>query len=378
MAKNDFAIVIGISRYSRPGMAPLNGPENDARDFRDWLADPLKGNVSPEHIFSVLSSDTIFGDDQPYAEQIEDRFVELKQAIDTWITENSRPRRLYIFMAGHGFSWAAENAALLAANGDYDELFRRKHVAGRRIAEWFRNAGLCEEIVLLMDCCRTDGQGTEPRQLFTDKTSNFKANVKIFYGFATASGALARERKLPSGKVIDGTNGATVENGNNTNSNGSNGDKEEVRGLFTYALLEGLEHAERDEQGRIMGASLDTFIKKKMGELTADNPQRPYIEITPIDAIEWVRKAGPAPNRVRISISPKQNVQVEIEDPDLTLIIGSFPDNQPIQLDALPGGIYNLRWPSGHEEAFEVVGSNRDIGIAVNLQAPPESRVMYV
>ena len=33
MAKNDWAIVVGIMNYADPNLAGLQGPENDATDF---------------------------------------------------------------------------------------------------------------------------------------------------------------------------------------------------------------------------------------------------------------------------------------------------------------------------------------------------------
>jgi uncharacterized caspase-like protein len=43
MACNDYALVVGISKY--PALGDLSGPENDARDFRDWLIEIGRAHV---------------------------------------------------------------------------------------------------------------------------------------------------------------------------------------------------------------------------------------------------------------------------------------------------------------------------------------------
>ncbi len=43
MAKDDWAIVVGIRFY--PELDNLDGPENDAKAFRNWLVSPTGGAV---------------------------------------------------------------------------------------------------------------------------------------------------------------------------------------------------------------------------------------------------------------------------------------------------------------------------------------------
>ncbi len=356
MAQDDFAIVVGISRYTRPRMLPLQGPENDVKDFYTWLVDSTKGDVPAAHIIKVLSSDRAYKGDQPTMEQIVDKFAELYEKAQAFANDPEnlkKPRRLYIFLAGHGLSWDVNSAALLTANANYDMLWRGRHVSGRWFAEWFRDNATFEEIVLLMDCCRDTYADTEEHKPWPRDPSPAAADVKIFYGLATKGGAQSREQILPEG--------------------GKN-----WRGLFTYALLDGLENAERDAQGRLLGEALRVYIVKRLKEISAPGiEQDPRIEVQPPDGIEWVRRAEPTLNEVRITVLPPQNALIEVEDPDLDKILATFPADQPFDLPNLEGGIYNLRWPDQSEIGFEIVGSNQKIRVTVLPDAAPGKQVHY-
>ncbi|MEP6768201.1 MAG: GNAT family N-acetyltransferase [Acidobacteriota bacterium] len=48
VAKDDWAIVVGIKNYFDPALAGLEGPENDAREFYDWIVSDQGGRVPKE------------------------------------------------------------------------------------------------------------------------------------------------------------------------------------------------------------------------------------------------------------------------------------------------------------------------------------------
>ena len=52
--EDHYAILVAITRY--PGLSNLNGPENDAEDFREWLLDEAGGNLDEKHIEVICSS----------------------------------------------------------------------------------------------------------------------------------------------------------------------------------------------------------------------------------------------------------------------------------------------------------------------------------
>src|SRR5439155_15841178 len=125
----NYAIVIGINKY--PGIRSLQGPENDAEDFRDWVKSPIGGNVAgdEEHLRYITTSqyppvldDTLC---PPTLEIVDKAFRALAKAA----FENGHiGERLYIFMAGHGFAPGSafgpnlDDAALLMANADLNAL----------------------------------------------------------------------------------------------------------------------------------------------------------------------------------------------------------------------------------------------------------------
>ncbi|HEU5218622.1 MAG TPA: hypothetical protein VFU23_08180, partial [Gemmatimonadales bacterium] len=57
MARDDWAIVVGIKRYFDPALAGLEGPENDARQFYEWVVSPSGGAVPKAQAKLIVSSD---------------------------------------------------------------------------------------------------------------------------------------------------------------------------------------------------------------------------------------------------------------------------------------------------------------------------------
>src|SRR5688572_17736192 len=140
MAMPDCAVVIGISRY--PDLGALQGPENDANDFFDWLTTKPFEPLDPVNVEMVLSSK--FTGRNPQTGDIDSAF-------DRILAKPPGPngtigRRLYIFMAGHGFSPTVDDAALLMANAAKGST--GYHIPGRPYANWFREAFCFEEVVL--------------------------------------------------------------------------------------------------------------------------------------------------------------------------------------------------------------------------------------
>ena len=101
--ERDFAIVIGISRYSHDGyFRDLRGSEADADAVFNWLTDP-SGGALPANNVIVLHSPTRSEAEHAF-DQMFDRFI------------NDPGRRLYIYGSGHGFSDGPDGAALLMAD----------------------------------------------------------------------------------------------------------------------------------------------------------------------------------------------------------------------------------------------------------------------
>src|SRR5713226_2019709 len=174
VAADDRAIVVGISRY--PALGDLAGPENDAKAFDAWLRSASGGDVPGDNIDRILSSD--FPPCQnavsakPTAEAV-------KEAIDKlhFIGESGGAyvgRRLYLFMAGHGFAPSYTDAALLMANAAINRTGH--HFPGRPYADWFRESAFFKEVVLLMDCCGENYKLSPPQPCHLDPVADSGGN----------------------------------------------------------------------------------------------------------------------------------------------------------------------------------------------------------
>jgi hypothetical protein len=222
----DRAVVVGIDRY--PALEALGGPENDATAFAAWLTDPAGGGVPPARVTRIVSSDFPAPAAEPTTVAIDTAFERIIKDFDA---TGVGGRRLYIFLAGHGFAPSVADAALLAANAAAGSFGH--YIPGRLYCDWFRAAAMFEEVVLLVDCCR-DARTTVPQRFPPWDLRTSTTPSKFFVGFATEAGRVSRERP-------------------------SAADGDRVRGRFTEAVIAGLRHA-ADAQGRVTSQTLRDFV----------------------------------------------------------------------------------------------------------------------
>lgn len=312
MATDDHAVLVGISRYPRLG--DLHGAENDVMSFRDWLVSRTGGAVPPNQVSLIRSSDYEYRND-PLCAQPTTGHVDLafERLIDLGMREGGRiGRRLYIYMAGHGFAPSVEDAALLMANADRRRMGH--HIPGRPYASWFRAAALFEEIVLLMDCCRKSYPRAPVRRPpwgIVQKSSG--SNVRYFYGFATHWTYRAREQARQGGDPI--------------------------QGLFTQALLAGLYGGARDEYGNVTSASLESFIMSRLPHLAQEEEvPEPTFEYDHTQNIVFVAMPPPVRTSVRVSRArPGEAAPIEIVGPNFEVIARHTLRDAAWAVDLSPG-----------------------------------------
>ncbi|MFF1695061.1 hypothetical protein ACFVXC_15720 [Streptomyces sp. NPDC058257] len=239
-----YAVVVGINRY--PAIGDLQGARGDACRFRDWLVEPGGGSL-PEanvHLVTATKEDELTDDflnAVPTKEYVDRALYRAHTAAgeavrarpeeersDAW-----RATRLYVFLAGHGFSPTNNSdAALLMANAARD--YMGSHVAVRQYLNWYESASPFHEVVFLADCCRTRFGGVEVfAPPFTGSTEA-PEDVDYFVGFATSLGDPAYEEQNP--------------------------DRDRARGHFTTAVLEGLRGAKPTPEGTVTSDSLADFV----------------------------------------------------------------------------------------------------------------------
>jgi hypothetical protein len=333
---DDYAIVVGINRY--PGISPLRGPENDARAFRDWLVSPSGGKLPAgdrKRLKLIVSSDYPESDEprgaNPTLELVEGAFYELfKLALKGKIG-----RRLYVFMAGHGFapsmgfSPGLDESALLMANAEKQAL--GYHIPGGVFVDWFRAAAAFDELLLFMDCCRDDYSRTAPHlPPFNELKRPEAASVKYFYAYATKWSYKAREKEVAPGLF---------------------------HGLFSHALMEGLNGAAADRAGRITGQTLSAYIFNRLPSLSPEKPQEPRFDFEPQRDIVIAENAVASRPNVRIRfVLADENAEVELYGPDRQLIERGRIQNG-VWERALDRGLYKLQLTgTRRSQLFEVPG----------------------
>ncbi|HEV2373871.1 MAG TPA: hypothetical protein VGS19_17070 [Streptosporangiaceae bacterium] len=341
MAPDDRAIVVGISRY--PELGNLDGPENDARAFEAWLRSPSGGGLQEDHVDRILSSDFPPCQNVVSAKPTTEA---VKEAIDKlhFIGESGEARvgrRLYLFMAGHGFAAGFRDARLLMANAAATRTGH--HFPGPPYADWFRESAYFNEVVLLMDCCLENYKFSPLQPCHLDPVTDSggaKQPVRYYYGLASQFGRAARE-------VRDDTSG-------------------EIRGVFTATVLDGLWQGPVGG-GDVTGDWLTDFVRTHMPPRLSGQPsQRPVIDYEPSDDIVFAHCA-PTRYQVLIHADPAaQSQEVEMCDGALNVLPPSGRSNGTWEWELGPG-MYKWRYRgSGDQLRFlELKGKGRvvDVGL---------------
>lgn len=230
----DHAIVVGITKY--PGINDLEGPENDARWFHDWLI--RHELVAKKDATLIVSSDfkpakataALARHALPSTAAVDLAF---EQLLAVGGEDGVIGNRLYLFFSGHGFAQTLDEAALLMSNCDLQTGATGHHVNAVRYADFFAMSAYFSEVVLFMDCCRDDLVRIPPRLPPWQSIREVDGStVKRFYGLATRWSQKARE-----GKTTNGT----------------------VHGHFTRALIAALEGGAVNPRGELSTANVIDF-----------------------------------------------------------------------------------------------------------------------
>jgi hypothetical protein len=157
--KEDWALCVGIEHYAATKfLPPLPGAFNDAKAIHAWLVDADGGDVPGEQaklILSALPNNADGG--SPTSAEIE-KFLGglyLRASAANAAGENFRAgRRLWLYYSGHGLGFPTEKDTGLLTADAQPPMY--PHVAGLAWAEVFQASTAFDEVVLLMDCCRTE------------------------------------------------------------------------------------------------------------------------------------------------------------------------------------------------------------------------------
>ena len=247
----DHAILIGIRDYPTllgdEKTSVLQGPVNDVDAVKAWLLDPLGGGFANDSTIHVIISDGAAPADGARPTDVELEEVLLHLAL---LAQKSNARgtglrvgeRLYLFMAGHGFSPERADACLYTANARPGF---NAHIHATGWLNWLQESAFFEEFVLWMDCCM-DRMATGPVRdpLLAGPASDVPPRAS-FVAFAAQRPLKAVENPIPA-------------------------DDDKVHGVFTWALLQGLRGAAADQNGRVTGRSLADWVRNAQAALMTD------------------------------------------------------------------------------------------------------------
>ena len=210
MAKDDWAIVVGVKAYFDSHLAGLEGPENDANEFYQWAVSDDGGAVPKGQAQLILSSMynppfKAATDAMPTAEAVKAAFDHLKSiAEENGENGNGRVvgRRLYLFFSGHGFapSHRDDLTAILTADANVKE-DKLPHILCSYMADFFWRACYFEEILLFVDCCRSRMECSQLYMPYDDESGSEFWKVRRFYGYGARVGKESREWKMADGQV---------------------------------------------------------------------------------------------------------------------------------------------------------------------------------
>lgn len=240
--EHDYALVIGIEYYPLL-QADLPGAHEDARQFRKWLVDAAGLPDSDDHIKVVLGEIREGDDPRPAQQQIDKAF----RGLLTHAKAAGGGRRLYVYFAGHGGATEQRHVALLLADASVD--FLNSAMDSALYHEGLAMQATFPEQVIFYDCCRNfdgrfTGRGPDWSKLSEEELKTNAAAlsaVQQWVLYAAGFTQYANRREIAWSVR---------------------------RGLFTEALLEGLNGKAARADGRITMISLADFVKTRLEELT--------------------------------------------------------------------------------------------------------------
>jgi hypothetical protein len=268
---NDFAVVIGISRY--PQLSNLKNPVRNALAFAEWLTDPSGGALPPKNLKLVISNENSPDGDSagPIQDDVDVAFRSLLGLPRTV----QIGRRLYIYMAGHGYRSNSDQVALLLADASPTLMHS---IATRAYADYIRQAGVFSEIVLFVDCdpaALSTGHLSPPPPFPRSIDSQSARPASVFYAFASTRGGASISSASISSAAVSSTNKQIIEDG-----------------LFSRALLEGLRGAAAASDGSVTSDALREYAAQRVRELGGreQQPEFLYEEGSPIVFVNPVQR----------------------------------------------------------------------------------------
>ncbi|MFF3400415.1 caspase domain-containing protein [Streptomyces sp. NPDC002659] len=320
-ANGDYALVIGIAHY--PGLKKLEGSVSDSRRVAEWLRN--QGGLPKANVTQLESTNA--DQEKPILDQVEEEFDHIIEQA----RKGDSPRRLYVYFAGHGSSQELEHIALIMANANEAKLNRAMDAKAYREALARR---VFPEQLYLFDCCRSyDARITGHGPSWTTNPAAAPLPGLVQWTMCAAGfKQAAYERNLHYG---------------------------ERRGLFTAALLEGLEGAAAE--GTIITVDgLSAYVDRRLKDLTRrERVRQCYWPLkSGADRLILSTTAKPWFRQVTITL-PAGTTRVVVYDDrrGIVTVEQASPGDPGVVLN-LPLGWYEISAePAGGSEAIDLLPS---------------------
>jgi hypothetical protein len=335
----DRAIVVGISNYPKLGIGGLSGPVKDAHAMADWLQQSAGAHVTLITSEGRGSESWTVSDRRPNQQDIEDGF-------DSYILESMDQntmrigRRLYVYMAGHGFAPEPRHLALITANALRD--VKIPNIQATSWIDWFADQLYFDECVLWMDCCAERTflyDGGKP--LMKKAATRQNGRAKVFMAFAAGPSVSAFEGPI-----------------------GPNG---EIRGLFTDRLLRGLKGAAADASGTVRTSDLMVYLKNQQGLIgnapTAGASTGAAFEPVFPETADLILAQGQSLPTYSLKVALPDGTTLTVLDARQTVVDQDQVTNGVVKMQ-LPLGIFKAVGP-GLSTLFEIAsGTTSEVDLA--------------
>jgi caspase domain-containing protein len=322
MSARDFAVVIGIDEYR--GLKKLQGAISDATE----ICGTLIGLGVPEgNIKRVLGKRPPVGETFGWAPRI----GEIDDAFADIFSKASRrtPGRLYVYFAGHGCAMERQHVNLLLADAERNAL--GSGVNASAFEKVLSQMPVFQEQLFFYDCCRVNDERNAGR----DPTFHDRVERGAGVGEITQLvhyGTLWQQRTYE--RPVD--------------------EAEQVRGLFTRALCEGLKGSAAERRGEewvISAGSLKAYTMRRVTQLAGRlnvRGQHPEFNFRSKDE-NPVLFTGITPQKldVTVAVEPPGQDDVLAFDRAENVPLKAAVDDGVARFSLVPGAYRFMTLPSG-------------------------------
>lgn len=252
--RSQWAVVVGISRYANGGMKfpDLQFADRDANEFCRFLASPAGGEFPKEHITLLTNADATYSS--------------IRHALFTFLKDAEEDDLVVIFFSGHGAPDATRPENLYLLPYDVDPV----NIAATGFPMWDLEKVLyqilkAQRVIVLADACHSGGVG------IAAGTKSVGVEADLYNRYYKRLGNTSPGRVILSSSA-----------GNELSREGAKWDR---HGVFTWALLKGLQ-GEADgvggkpNDGIVSLFEIIQYVTKKVTDETKGE-QHPFLAASP-------------------------------------------------------------------------------------------------